>query len=217
MRIYLKISQPNKLLELNYQQKMLGVIHKWLGKNKEHDSISLYSMSWLSGGKLEQGGLNFPNGGEFFISAFSGDFCERIITGARKNPNLFDGMRVEEIIIGNRQEFYEKEYFYLASPVLIRKKNEDKVEHLTWDNPETDKRLVEVMQWKMEKAGLNGNINIKFDREYSKAKTKLVTINEIKNRANMCPVIIEGDPDLIRFAYDVGIGESTGSGFGALR
>jgi CRISPR-associated endoribonuclease Cas6 len=72
------------------------------------------------------------------------------------------------------------------------------------------------MQHKLAVAGLPQDISIAFDRTYHKAKTKLVSIKGIQSRANECPVIIKGAPELINFAWNVGIGHSTGSGFGAL-
>jgi len=38
-------------IDFAYQQKMVGVIHSWIGFNNDlHGALSLYSFSWLHGG-----------------------------------------------------------------------------------------------------------------------------------------------------------------------
>ncbi len=72
------------------------------------------------------------------------------------------------------------------------------------------------MNKKTRAAGIDGDVKVYFDPDYLNPKTKLVEINGIKNRSTMCPVIIEGTPENILFAWNVGVGHSTGCGFGAL-
>ena len=52
MRIRIKTTEMKKILPFDYQGKLIGVIHKWLGNNELHDKISLYSFSWLLGGVM---------------------------------------------------------------------------------------------------------------------------------------------------------------------
>lgn len=219
MRLYFKTEKNTKPIPWDYQQLIVGNLHKWIGvDNEEHDGKpSLYSVSWLNGAVATKSGLEFPNGANFFFSAFSGELCERVITGARKTPKMFNGLKVEEIIIGNRPEFTQKQYFYTASPILVRKMTDNVLKHLSWNDPEANERLTEIIHTKMKMAGLSGDISIRFDKDFTKAKTKIVNYKNIQNKANICPVIIEGEPDLIRFAYNVGIGESTGATFGSIR
>jgi len=68
----------------------------------------------------------------------------------------------------------------------------------------------------LDSVNLPTNVKVSFDKNYLNPKTKLVNIKNIKNRANFCPIIIEGDPEAIKFAWNVGVGHSTGSCFGAL-
>jgi CRISPR-associated endoribonuclease Cas6 len=68
------------------------------------------------------------------------------------------------------------------------------------------------------KAGLQDNtLDIRFDTSYSGAKTKLISYGKIKNRVSVCPIIIKGTPETKAFAWNVGVGNSTGIGFGALK
>jgi CRISPR/Cas system endoribonuclease Cas6 (RAMP superfamily) len=59
-------------------------------------------------------------------------------------------------------------------------------------------------------------VRISFDREFVNPKIKLVCIKNIQHHASVCPVIIEGTPEAVQFAWNVGIGNSTGSCFGSL-
>ena len=83
-----------------------------------------------------------------------------------------------------------------------------KAEHLIYSNSESDYYLTETLKSKLKAVGLNYEVNIKFDRNYEKAKTKMVNLSGIHNRASFCPVIIEGDPEAIKFAWNVGVGHS---------
>jgi len=71
---------------------------------------------------------------------------------------------------------------------------------------------------KLASVGVNSSgLTIEFDNTYSKPQSKLIHYKNILNKASICPVIIEGTPDQIAFAWNVGIGNSTGIGFGALK
>lgn len=217
MRLNFRLSPNTELIPFNYQQLLIGAFHKWLGKNKIHDEISLYSLSWLKGGDITKEGFNFPNGAEWFISFWDNNIGKKLVEGITKDPFLFNGLSVTEIVIQEDPSFSNYEKFYVASPVLIRKYDENKkAEHLTFRNDEAGKYLTDSLKKKMVKAGLDHEVSVSFDKDYSDAKTKMVVINDIYNRASFCPVIISGDPEAILFAWNVGIGHSTGCCFGAL-
>lgn len=42
MRIHISTTKNTSLVPFDYQQKLVGTIHKWIGHNSIHDSISLY-------------------------------------------------------------------------------------------------------------------------------------------------------------------------------
>jgi CRISPR-associated endoribonuclease Cas6 len=63
------------------------------------------------------------------------------------------------------------------------------------------------------------------DREYLKKRqgrvTKLITLyegrpEETKNRAFECPFALEGPPELLRIAYESGLGNDNAMGFGMI-
>ncbi len=218
MRLYLKTTPNKKIIPYAYQQHVVGAFHKWLGKNDVHDHLSLYSLSWLSGGKGQKEGLNFPNGSTFFISSPDTDLIKRVIAGIKSDPVIDFGLKVKELMIKQCPTFRETESFFLNSPVLIKRTYEGKVKYFFPPNELCDVLVTETLKHKLKKAG-KGTLSIQahFDKSYTQAKTTLVDYKGIKNKATFCPVALEGDPEAIAFAWEVGIGNSTGIGFGAIK
>ena len=70
----------------------------------------------------------------------------------------------------------------------------------------------------MKEAGLEEDekLDISFDLSYSKKKLKLVRYHGIGNKASLCPVVIKGKPETKQFIWNVGVGNCTGIGFGAI-
>lgn len=219
MRIHINTSTNTSEVPFDHIPLLAGTLHKWIGVNNEqHGKTSLHSFSWLQGGRKGNGGLYFPKGANFFISAYDEGLIKQVVRGAMDQPELFSGMQVEEIRIQNTPTFEgQEEYFSVASPVLIKRKEGEHVKHCLFDDPEANEALTQSIQKKMSIAGIDDSgVSIRFDPEYRSAHTKLVNYNGIKNRASVCPVIIKGSPEQIAFAWNVGVGNSTGIGFGAL-
>ena len=130
---------------------------------------------------------------------------------------MFNDLEVGEIIMQEDPDFSGKEVFFPGSPVFIKRKIGEKIDHILFDNPMAGEYLKETLLTKMEQAGLEDDtLNISFDKTYRKAGSKMVTYNGIKNKASWCPVLINGKPETKLFAWNVGLGNSTGIGFGAI-
>jgi CRISPR-associated endoribonuclease Cas6 len=165
-------------------------------------------------------GLYFPNGARWFISFWEDKYTEKLKNGILSDPEVIYGMRVESIKEQSIPEFGDKYRFKVASPVLIRKNRDDGTrEHLEFRDKEADKVMSHRMQSKLKEAGFKDehlDLKIEFDRDFSNPKTKLIEIKGTRLKANLCPVILSGTDEAVKFAWDVGVGELTGSGFGAL-
>ena len=84
MRIYLRTTPNDVIVPFDYQQKIVGTIHKWLGNNEIHDKISLYSFSWLLGGNMIMDkGYNFSKGATLFISFYENKYLKVLIDNSR--------------------------------------------------------------------------------------------------------------------------------------
>ncbi|MCX6137516.1 MAG: CRISPR-associated endoribonuclease Cas6 [Ignavibacteriales bacterium] len=217
MRLYFNLTPNIEPVPFEYQHFLIGAFHKWLGPNDIHDDISLYSLSWLSGGKKEKDMLNFHQGAKWFISCWNEELARKVMRGLLSEPNVCCDMRITDVQMVDTPKFGERQRFLAATPVLVKKYDGQGIKHLLFSDSGVDDVLTATLKTKLEKAGIdNKGLRLFFDRTYEKSKTRLVTIKGIQNRASVCPVIIEGTPEAVAFAWEVGVGHSTGSGFGAL-
>lgn len=219
MRLQLKLSKNKEIVPYEYQQRLIGVIHNWLGDNDIHDGISLYSFSWLHNGTMVEGGYDFKHGARWMVSFFESQYAKKLIAAIMKNPAVISGMYVEDVVIEEHSRGREDGVFMLGSPVFIKRKTvEGKYKFYTFEDKESAELMKETLLHKMDVAGMERDetLSVQFDLSYSKKKIKMATIHGVQNKCSMCPVIIKGKPETIDFALCVGIGNGTGSGFGAI-
>lgn len=218
MRIFFKIQTTNQTIPFDHQPLLTGTIHKWLGWNEDHGKISLYSFSQLSGGKVVADGLKFEQGTAFFFSSYDSTLIKKMVSGIQSEPEMFYGLIVSEIIIQEDPDLSNRNLFNVASPIFIKRRVGEKIDHILYNDPRANTCLKETLTNKMHKAGItDDSLDIRFDSSYYRAGIKKITYNEVQNRANWCPVIIEGKPETKLFAWNVGLGNSTGIGFGAIK
>lgn len=222
MRIVIHTTPNSSIVSFDYQQKLVGTIHKWLGNNEIHDNISLYSFSWLLGGKMIRNqGYTFPDGANFFVSFYEEEYLRLLIRTILSDPEMFCGLKVRDISIVNQPVFSEDaQYFRLASPIFIKRLQDGtrNYKFYLYDDEVSNTLMTETLKHKMKEASLpeDGTLKVEFDLTYPQKQVKMVTIHGIKSKASMCPVIIHGSPQSKLFAWTVGIGNSTGSSFGSL-
>ncbi len=219
MRLNLRTTPNMKPVPFNYQRKLVGTFHKWMGKNDLHDTLSLYSLGWLSGGKATKGALDFKAGAHWSISSPDSDVLLKLINSIQAEPTIAYGMEVNEILVQHEPIFQSEARFVLQSPVLIKRTLEDKVEKYYYHtDDEAGALLSETLAHKLKQAGKEHlKASVGFDRTYPKAQLKMINYNGVHIKGSICPIIIKGDPEAIAFAWNVGIGNSTGIGFGALK
>ena len=218
MRIQVFLKECNNYISLNYQNKLTGVINKWIGKNnREHGNLSLYSFSQIKGGDVKENKIRFNSSPYFFISTHDTLLTKEIIKNIQSEPTLFDNLVVKEIIICNTPDFSCISKFQSASPIFIKRRVSNSIVHVPFTDENAGLYLKETLESKMKLAGIvDDTLEINFDKNYPYAKTKVVHYGDIKNKANVCPVIINGKPETKEFAWNVGLGNSTGIGFGAI-
>ena len=222
MRIVIHTTPNSSIVSFDYQQKLVGTIHKWLGNNEIHDNISLYSFSWLLGGKMIRNqGYTFPDGANFFVSFYEEEYLRLLIRTILSDPEMFCGLKVRDISKVNQPVFSEDaQYFRLASPIFIKRLQDGtrNYKFYLYDDEVSNTLMTETLKHKMKEASLpeDGTLKVEFDLTYPQKQVKMVTIHGIKSKASMCPVIIHGSPQSKLFAWTVGIGNSTGSSFGSL-
>lgn len=218
MRIYLKTTPNKEPVNFNYQPLLTGVLHKWLGENNIHGELALHSFSWLKEGKKVGNTLEFRNGATFFISFNNSDCIKQIVANILGDSALFHGMRVVDIMIGEDPDLSSRETFMLGSPVFIRRGIDGNDIHYSYEDKDVGRLLEETLRHKMKIAGLpdDDTLQIEFDLRYHDKKIKMINYRNIRNKTNWCPLIIRGKPETKLFAWNVGIGNSTGVGFGSI-
>lgn len=222
MRIHLRLSTSTNPVPFDHLHRLLGVLHRWLGPdNPEHDAMSLYSMGWLQGGKVINGALQFPHGASWILGFHGYDPTRRLTEGILQDPRVFCGLRVQSMEKIPMPAFRSPHTFRVGSPVIARMHRPDRtVEYVLWDDPRADAALTATLRAKLEAAGFTGphlDAEVSFDRSYRRARPKLIAIKGTKHKGSLCPVILTGTPEVLAFAWTCGVGELTGSGFGALQ
>lgn len=223
MRIDLKLTPNKQVVPYTYPHHLTGAFHALMGWNEVHDGLSCYSISWLKGEKSRstRDGLLFPNGAEWSISTYDEKMAAKLRESAEELPEIAFGMRIYRVTERPTPAFGSVYRFEVGSPVLVRGMEEDgRRPHLLYSDPEADTFLTQTLRSKLEAAGFSGShldVLVGFDRSYQRARTKLVDVKGTKFRCSVCPVIVAGTPQAVRFAWNVGAGHLTGSGFGFLK
>lgn len=218
MRIHLKIDTRKTKVPFDHQHLLVGTIHKWLGWNEEHGKLSLYSFSRLEGGKTENNELSYEKSASFFFSSHKIGLIQKMIAGIQADPSMFLKLMVTDVTIEEDPDLSNRELFFPASPIFIKRHLDQKSEHILFDDPRANDFLRETLLSKMEEAEMmDDSMEIRFDLFNALPGTKMINYKGIGNRANWCSVIIKGKPETKLFAWNVGLGNSTGIGFGAIK
>ncbi len=122
------------------------------------------------------------------------------------------------------------EVFIMQSPTavstVINKNGDRKIYYYRPDDDNAERALERNLMNKYEllrKKPYSGKLAVRLDRDYiaraGRRATKLIAIregmrNEMQIKAFVCPLRIEGDPEIIKIAYDCGVGEKNSMGFG---
>lgn len=219
MRIYLKLTKNNELIPFNYQQLLTWTIHKWLGKNNDiHGNSGKFCFSWLQNTTAGKDGLNLNDNAYFFIGALDETIIKRIIKGIIEDVYMFCGIKVKDVQIVSTPMFESSTRFIMASPVLLKWKDGNFVRHVTINDKDFEKVLNLNFRNKLQRAGISDtDFKISLDPDSHYRNTKMVVYKGIENKASLTPIIMEGSQEQVAYAWCVGIGNSTGIGFGALK
>lgn len=223
MRLNLTLSPNTEPVPFSHLHQLTGALHKWLGEeNEHHDGISLYTFGWLHGGEASGGALAFPQGARWRLSFYDAEAAKRVLDGILSDPAVMCGMQVSEAQQQETPSFGERFLFKTDNaPIITRQRREDGSRaYLTYEDEAADEELTQTLRTRMREAGLQGDhlrSTVRFDRGYDGARTKVAQIKGIDHKGSICPIIVEGTPEAVQFAWNVGVGELTGSGFGALQ
>lgn len=220
LHLYLSASQA---IPFDYLPVLKSAFHRWTGHNEAlHAGLSLYSYGWLSGGQAGRGGIRFAEGANWFISAPDEAVIHELVSGVVRAPALDLGLAVRDVRMQRAPDFAAGEQsFRVASPVFIKHEvadSERPADHLLPGHPLADELLTATLRHKLRQAGLpDAGAAVRFDPTFiTSAKSKLFRYKQVQCRGSICPVLVSGTAEQIGFAWEVGVGHSTGIGCGAL-
>ena len=221
MRLQLYLEAPERV-PFDYLPTLKSAFHRWAGHNEAlHEGLSLYSYAWLRGGRAGRGGIHFSEGANWFISAPDEDLIHELVSGVVRAPEIGLGLTVRDVRMQRAPAFTAGEQpFRVASPVFIKHETarDTPADHLLASHPLADELLTATLRRKLRQAGLDdAGATVRFDPAHiASAKTKLFRYKQVQCRGSICPVLVNGSAGQIQFAWEVGVGHSTGIGCGAL-
>jgi len=222
MRIKIEFTENKTLVPIKNQSYINYYIHKCLGvNNKYHDSKNDYSISSLYGGNLTEDKLHlsFKNGGIIVVTSKNEEFLNDLISGVMSNQDLNWGMKFNKINFIFEKFINGWNHFATLSPFIIRKHiNKKKYTYSTLNDSDFVYIVKNHIIKKLSK--IYNGINLKdFDVKiinHPSHKVKKIMVKNVKNEANQCHISIFCSSDVAEKIYNLGIGQSTGSGFGTI-
>lgn len=214
MRIKITFEGGGKKLPSHNQHMVNGFIHSCLGDNNEyHDSKNTYAVSMLNGGKLYKHGIFSYDYKANIIVSGDAIFLSKIVDGVMKLGN-FNGMKLLNIEFIQEELFNGINHFATLSPILLKRDNK----RFATLNDDDYQNLLESQIKSKVRSILpdedTSNIHVFVNKNGS--KTKLVKLRDVKNIGNVHHLSIECNKKVAELLYRVGIGQSTGAGFGTI-
>ena len=218
MRIKINLTKPNTKVPVNNQHQMNGFIFSSFGKDsKYHDSFSDYCISSLQGGKLNEDKktLNFNSCIPHFYISGNNEFIGMAIDAFTNSTASFFGMKFHSIDVFD--DFKVSESFdnvVTISPILLKNKDGRKI---TVNDENFIELLTEHCIKKLSHFGINDKtFKIEIINK-NKSKAKCVWVGDIFNPCSMVRLKVFGKKNTRKMLYNVGLGCSTGSGFGNVK
>lgn len=237
LKINLK-SENNFKVPFSYNHILSSIIYNKIADlDLAHDlhssnSFKFFNFSQLniSRRKMVKDGIIARNGKiSFYLSSPNDLLIKNLVSGFVDDLEIKfknDKLIVEKIEALKTPDFKKISEFKTLSPINIRdsKEIDGKVKRV--DLAPSDKFFKGIETNLIKKYCIFNDIEstdkeIKVYSEMANVKRKRITIpkgpNTTYHRSYMMDLILEGDIDLIEFAYDVGLGEKNSMGFGMIK
>lgn len=213
----------------HYLSSLTGALHRLLGENnEEHDAAySLFGHSFLYTDtptpkvRPREGDLAFSAGALWNIGVFDDTLYARIEHALWDHAEVAFGMYMSRMHRHKPPSLGRLARFKVNGMVVARKSRDDGgTDFLLWDTPEADDVLTYTFREKLRRAGFDTAEDlaseIRFDRTYARARTRLFRIHKTEVKGSECPLIARGSERALQLLWTCGAGALTGSGFGAL-
>ena len=237
MRIKITLKGKDNLeIPYNYNHALSSLIYNTITDSdlakKLHSSDSFkfftFSQIHVKQAKFNKNGIIAKNGiFSFYLSSPCDKLINSLTYGFLEKELVFlnERMNTLNVELIKTPSFNDKVRFNTISPIIIRSKREVEGKLRIWDLPPSDEFFKKIENNLVKKYCIFNKIKqtpkeIKAYSEMANVKRKRITINKggktTYHRAYLMDLILEGDKDLINFAYDVGLGEKNSMGFGMI-
>lgn len=239
MRLEIILKGKNNFkVPFNYNHILSAIIYNKIADlnfaNELHSSKSFkfftFSQIYIPKRRIVKDGIISKDGViSFYISSPNDFLIKSLVDGFLEDLEIsFQNQKltIQKIEALKTPEFSSKSEFKTLAPIIVRTKKEIDGELKIWDLAPSDKFFKSLENNLIKKyikfnnlTKTDKKINIYSDMNF--VKRKRISINKgnatTHHRAYMMDLILEGDLDLIEFAYDVGIGEKNSMGFGMVK
>lgn len=239
MRLEIILKGKNNFkVPFNYNHILSAIIYNKIADlnfaNELHSSKSFkfftFSQIYIPKRRIVKDGIIAKDGViSFYISSPNDFLIKSLVDGFLEDLEIsFQNQKltIQKIEALKTPEFSSKSEFKTWAPIIVRTKKEIDGELKIWDLAPSDKFFKSLENNLIKKyikfnnlTKTDKKINIYSDMNF--VKRKRISINKgnatTHHRAYMMDLILEGDLDLIEFAYDVGIGEKNSMGFGMIK
>ncbi len=239
MRLEIILKGKNNFkVPFNYNHILSAIIYNKIADlnfaNELHSSKSFkfftFSQIYIPKRRIVKDGIIAKDGViSFYISSPNDFLIKSLVDGFLEDLEIsFQNQKltIQKIEALKTPEFSSKNEFKTLAPIIVRTKKEIDGELKIWDLAPSDKFFKSLENNLIKKyikfnnlTKTDKKINIYSDMNF--VKRKRISINKgnatTHHRAYMMDLILEGDLDLIEFAYDVGIGEKNSMGFGMIK
>lgn len=239
LKISLKANRKGLLIPFNYNHVLSSIIYNKISDlNLAHELHSTNSFKFFTFSQIKfrrmvldkkEGFISKDGHISFLISSPNDYLIKSLVEGFLEDLEInFKGQKlsVEKIEVLAEPEFKNKMEFKTLSPIIVRKKKEVDGKLKIWDLPPGDEFFKSIENNLIKKYLEFYNLEstdkkIKVYSEMKSVKRKRIAIeknNQITyHRAYMMDIILEGDLNLIKFAYRTNLGEKGSQGFGMVK
>lgn len=237
VKIEFKAEKDQLKIPFNYNYILSSMIYKNISDSElsyklhSSESFKFFTFSQLNIHEYKRDGnhLISQNGViDLIISSPDEHLLKNILRGFLENLKVdFIGQKllVKNIEVITQPEFSNNMEFKTLSPIITRVKKEINGEIKIWDlTPgekffgQLEKNLIHKYLEFNQIKETNKKITIYSEMKNVKQRRISIKKNGIKtyHRGYFMDIILEGDPELIEFAYDCGLGEKNSMGFGCI-
>ena len=232
-RIDLEARTDGEFIPFDYQYYLASALYKKIEyadptlSKSVHEKVRYkqFTFSWMNipHKEVSKNGISIIDKKcHFLVSSPSPEILRGFVDGLLSEPEIRLGkaeFMVEKIHTIERGPFGKTQDFDCISPILVRTIKEADGRRKVWDLEPSDPKFFDNLRMNLDRkfSDFRGEQGGSFEVvHYDNVKQTRIRIKDTYNRAYFMRLRAQGDPALMTFAYDAGLGERNSMGFGML-